>query len=104
MFEKWAQDERGNESGNGCGQECRDAGGSATCFQGNNPGSQEINTLVAIFSQGRYAEAVALAQAMTERFPLHEFGWKALGAVFQADGAERGCAGTHAESGSTVAG
>ena len=51
-----------------------------------NPTSQEINTLVALFSQRRYTEAATLAQAMTVRFPLHEFGWKALGAVFKEMG------------------
>lgn len=46
------------------------------------PSAQEINTLVTLFSQNHYSEAVALARTMTVRFPLHEFGWKALGAVF----------------------
>ncbi len=59
---------------------------SQPASKGNSPGSQEINALVAIFSQGRYTEAVSLAQTMTERFPLHEFGWKALGAVFKQMG------------------
>ena len=52
----------------------------------NIPALQEINTLVALFNEGRLTEAAALAQAMTVRFPLHEFGWKALGAVFQQMG------------------
>ena len=38
------------------------------------PGPQEINTLVALFSQGRYAEAATLAGTMTVRYPQHGFG------------------------------
>jgi len=54
--------------------------------KGNNPSPQEINTLAALFTDGRYAEAATLAQTMTERFPLHGFGWKALGTVFKQTG------------------
>jgi protein O-GlcNAc transferase len=50
------------------------------------PSIQEANTLVALFAGGRYSEAIPLAQAMTEQFPLHGFGWKALGASFQQMG------------------
>lgn len=46
-----------------------------------NPDPQEVKTLVALFAEGRYAEAATLARAMTLRFPRHGFGWKALGAV-----------------------
>ena len=55
-------------------------------LQGDCPSHQEINTLVTLFSQGRYGEAATLAQQMTVRFPLHEFGWKALGAVLKQQG------------------
>lgn len=48
----------------------------------NSPNPQEINKLVALFTEGRYSEAVVLAQTMTKRFPLHGIGWKVLGAVF----------------------
>jgi len=51
--------------------------------KGKNPSPQEINTLVALFNEGRYIEAISLAQTMTERFPQHGFGWKALGAMFK---------------------
>ena len=44
-----------------------------------NPSPQEINTLAGLFTEGRYTEAANLAQTLTERFPLHGFGWKALG-------------------------
>ena len=46
------------------------------------PAPQEMNTLVALFAEGRYAEARPLAEAMTVNFPQHVFGWKALGALF----------------------
>lgn len=46
-----------------------------------SPSTQEINALVTLFSQGQYTEAAPLAQTMTQRHPLHEFGWKALGAA-----------------------
>lgn len=54
--------------------------------KGKIPSPQEINTLVDMFNQRRFTEAASLAQAMTERFPLHEFGWKALGALFKQMG------------------
>src|SRR3989338_1226533 len=54
--------------------------------QGKNPSHQEINALAALFNNGRYAEVEALAQRMTERFPMHGFGWKVLGAVFKQMG------------------
>ncbi len=52
----------------------------------NNPSTKEINALVALFTDKRLAEAVALAQAMTVRFPQHEFGWMALGGAFKQMG------------------
>ena len=54
--------------------------------KGNKPSPQEINALMALFTEGRYTEAATLAQSMTERFPLHEFGWKVLGVLFQQRG------------------
>lgn len=50
------------------------------------PGPQEINALIALFELGRLAEAETLAKQMTENFPKHEFGWKALGAVLKQMG------------------
>ena len=50
--------------------------------QGKNPSQKEINTLVALFNRGYLAEAAALAQTMTVRFPRHWVGWKMLGVVF----------------------
>ena len=54
--------------------------------RGKSPSPKEIDSLVTLFGQGRFTEAATLAQAMTVRFPLHEFGWKALGAVFKQTG------------------
>lgn len=54
--------------------------------QDKNPSPQEIGALVALFTESRYNETATLAQAMTERFPQHGFGWKALGAVFNQMG------------------
>ncbi len=50
------------------------------------PGNQEIDALVVLFGQGRYSEVAGLARLMTERYPEHEFGWKALGAVYKQMG------------------
>lgn len=47
------------------------------------PDPKEIDSLVALFTAGRLEEAASVAQDMTVRFPAHEFGWKALGAVFK---------------------
>lgn len=60
--------------------------GKPARHQGKNPSPQEINTLVALFTEGRLTEAATLAQDMTVRFPRHEFGWKALGAVLKQMG------------------
>ena len=49
--------------------------------QGKTPGNQEVDALVNLFGQGRFAEAQVLAREMTLRFPSHKFGWKALGAI-----------------------
>ncbi|MDP1847505.1 MAG: tetratricopeptide repeat protein, partial [Solirubrobacteraceae bacterium] len=54
--------------------------------KGKIPSTQEIDTLVGMFNQGRFTEAASIAHAMTQRFPLHEFGWKALGALFKQMG------------------
>jgi len=51
-----------------------------------DPGPQEIHTMVAMFTEGRYTEAATLAQTMTAHFPLHWAGWKMLGVVFKQMG------------------
>lgn len=48
-----------------------------------HPSSQEVNTLVALFNEARYPEAIDRARGMTRRYPRHPFGWKVLGAIFK---------------------
>jgi predicted O-linked N-acetylglucosamine transferase (SPINDLY family) len=60
------------------GQDARPCEGS--------PGPGEINALVALFTEGRHAEAAALAQELAKRFPMHWAGWKMLGVAFQQMG------------------
>lgn len=51
-----------------------------------DPAPDEINELVALFSQGRYRETESAARGMTEHFPQHGFGWKVLGAALMGQG------------------
>ncbi|MBK9574713.1 MAG: tetratricopeptide repeat protein [Rhodoferax sp.] len=46
-----------------------------------NPLVSDTRALVALFTSGRYAEAVTLAAPLTQRFPHHEFAWKMLAAA-----------------------
>jgi len=48
----------------------------------NKPRPRELDALLAVFREGRHAEAATLARMMTERFPQHAFGWKTLGVVY----------------------
>ncbi len=48
----------------------------------DKPSPREIDSLIAVYDQGRVAEAASLAQAMTARFPRHWVGWKMLGVAF----------------------
>lgn len=50
---------------------------------GKKPSREDESTLVALFNKGRFKEAAATAQVMTQRFPLHGGGWKAWGAALQ---------------------
>lgn len=43
------------------------------------PSNDEQAALVELFRRGRFAEAEAAARGLTNRFPAHGFGWKALG-------------------------
>lgn len=45
------------------------------------PAPDDIDTMVALFEQERYAECETLAQVMTQHYPQYGFGWKALGLV-----------------------
>ncbi len=49
--------------------------------QTGEPSKAEIDNLLALFTQQRYVEAQACADAITLRFPRHGFTWKALGAI-----------------------
>lgn len=50
------------------------------------PNPQEINTLMALFNQGQYAQVANLAESMTTRFPQSGFVWKALAVALQKQG------------------
>lgn len=50
------------------------------------PSPQEIKVLVDLFNQGCFTETAILAQTMTVHFPLHNFGWKILGAAYKQMG------------------
>jgi predicted TPR repeat methyltransferase len=52
----------------------------------NEPSTQEINTLLGMFKQGRFAETATLARVMAIRFPHHSFGWKAMGTALLQQG------------------
>ncbi|MGZ5859129.1 MAG: tetratricopeptide repeat protein, partial [Burkholderiaceae bacterium] len=47
------------------------------------PGSADMHNLVALYSQGRYADTEAAARLLIEKFPAYGFGWKVLGAALQ---------------------
>lgn len=72
--------QRGDSAGKSVG--LSKSAGKLTPNKNKRPDAQEINTLTALFTEGRYADAGALAQGMTERFPNYGFGWKVLGGVF----------------------
>ncbi len=50
------------------------------------PDIDQIDVVVDLFSLGRLEEVETLARAMTLAYPLHPFGWKALGAVHKQCG------------------
>ena len=50
------------------------------------PSQDQINHLLERYQAGRLEEAEALATSLTQQFPKHPFGWKALGVVFQQTG------------------
>lgn len=50
------------------------------------PAPREIDKLVALYQQRRFAEAQALARSLTLRFPRYAYGWKILGAALLAQG------------------
>jgi predicted O-linked N-acetylglucosamine transferase (SPINDLY family) len=52
----------------------------------NDKFTDSINTLVALFNQGRCAEAEALAKELTVLFPQNGAGWKVLGVMLALQG------------------
>lgn len=50
------------------------------------PSADQIERLVALFTQGRLAEAETLARTMTKRYPGHGFAWKILGPTLKQQG------------------
>ncbi len=48
------------------------------------PDPHTIQTLVALFQQGRHAQVEPQALALTQQFPQHPFGWAMLAAVLRA--------------------
>lgn len=48
-----------------------------------SPAAEEMDSIVALFGEGRYQDVVMRAQRMTARFPGHEFAWKILGVAFK---------------------
>jgi len=55
-------------------------------LKGISPSQAEIDNLLHQYQAGRYSDAEKLALSITERFPEHEFGWKALGAILSQTG------------------
>ncbi len=50
------------------------------------PSLDDMKLLGSFFESRDFAAGVAAARAMTQQYPLHGFGWKALGALLQAIG------------------
>jgi tetratricopeptide (TPR) repeat protein len=54
--------------------------------QVRSPSQMELNILLEHYQNGRYAQLENLALDMTRKYPDHQFGWKALGAVYKQVG------------------
>lgn len=50
------------------------------------PSAQDESKLLAFFNAGHYSEGETFARELTERFPGHGFGWKALGTLLKLQG------------------
>ena len=50
------------------------------------PSQDQINHLLEHYQAGRLEEAEALATSLTQQFPKHPFGWKAMGVVLKQTG------------------
>ena len=53
------------------------------------PSKSEINNLLSHYRNRRYGDAEKLAVSITQEFPKHQFGWKALAAVLKQTGRVR---------------
>lgn len=53
---------------------------------GAAPPQDLINSLLGHFESGSLTDAENVAELLTKEFPMHPFGWKALGLVFQQTG------------------
>ena len=50
------------------------------------PDADEINSLIALYHQGKTIEVEALSRSLTTRFPLNATGWRVLGTVLHNQG------------------
>lgn len=50
------------------------------------PQPQQIHALVALFSQGQYAQATTMARELTQNYPGYGFFWKVLGVLLMQTG------------------
>ena len=51
-----------------------------------SPSQQQLSNLLELYQNRRFSDAEKLAVSITNEFPEHQFGWKVLGAVFEATG------------------
>ena len=55
-------------------------------LRSSQPSMDEMKLLTSFFESRDFAVGVVAARAMTQQYPQHGFGWKALGALLQANG------------------
>ena len=51
-----------------------------------NPPQEYLTNLMKLYQNKQYNEAEKLALLITQKFPKNQFGWKALGSVFEKQG------------------
>jgi tetratricopeptide (TPR) repeat protein len=51
-----------------------------------SPPQEQLSRLLEYYQTGRYGDAEKLAMSVTQKFPIHQFGWKVLGAVLKQTG------------------
>ena len=52
----------------------------------SSPSQQQMNNLLNHYKKGQFSDSEALAISITKEFPLHQFGWKALGVIYGQTG------------------